>query len=366
MSDISKTHAFELNGKQIPALSLPRVSVVVTCFNYGRFVVDALNSVALQTYPEFNCVVVDDASTDDSAETVKRWISGRGDARFTIIQNETNLGQMGSIKAGLSVLEGDFVAFLDADDTWFPSFLARHIEVHLNRVQAAGASCSDLVQIDAVGRVLAGSVMVPTSASKSRTKKIVLSDPGIPALGAELNQTNGAEKNKVTYVEPDLGRWHWSLTSGMVFRRPLVDLFVPANTERLRLGADIYMIFLCHCFTGSFLILDVLGAYRRHGQNNFSSLPILGQSGSAPVAAAVANLRNSNLAILEHMLEASDRISAIFSPALYRKRLRLLFRLFLIRGEVPQDPKIASIVGNRRLFTDRLLAKVGFLRRKMT
>src|SRR5580698_6300778 len=75
---------------------LPRVNVVVTCFNYGQFVGEALDSVAAQTYADFDCVIVDDASTDNSPETIERWIASRGDDRFRLIRNERNLGQMGS------------------------------------------------------------------------------------------------------------------------------------------------------------------------------------------------------------------------------------------------------------------------------
>src|SRR5436190_1287570 len=107
---------------ELPRMALPRVSVIVTCFNYAQYVREALDSVASQTYPHFDCVVVDDCSTDDSLALIQEWMQQRSDPRFRVIGNATNKGQMGSFAAGLVASKGDFVAFLDADDVWFREF----------------------------------------------------------------------------------------------------------------------------------------------------------------------------------------------------------------------------------------------------
>src|SRR5271155_4617834 len=106
-------------------IALPRVSVIVTCYNYARYVGHALDSVASQTFKNFDCVVVDDASTDDSGTVIKRWIDERKDARFRSIRNTANSGQTTSFAVGLAATNSEFVAFLDADDFWFPEFLHR-------------------------------------------------------------------------------------------------------------------------------------------------------------------------------------------------------------------------------------------------
>jgi glycosyltransferase involved in cell wall biosynthesis len=349
-------------GKPDSLISLPRVNVVVTCFNYGRFIDHALDSVAAQTYGNFSCVVVDDASTDNSIETAESWISSRKDDRFKLIRNEKNLGQMGSFAAGLAVTEGEFVAFLDADDVWFPDFLRNHIEVHLNRVQTAAASSSDLIQIDAEGRVLAGSTMPPVFTNKrSRTRENPISEKDIPGIGGLEPQSS----IEAIYVGSDFGRWHWSMTSGMVFRRPMVELLIPANTDGLRLGADIYLIVLSHYFTGSFVVRNALGAYRRHGMNQFSSLPVSGAPGSAPISKVIANAQNAYRAMFEHLLTANQRISSVLTPASTRKCARSLFRYLLLQEIVIEDPRLNALIGRRRMMQDRILAKTGFLRRQL-
>jgi glycosyltransferase involved in cell wall biosynthesis len=359
-----------------PLVSPPRVNVIVTCFNYARYVVDALESVLAQTYADFDCVVVDDASTDNSFEIVEQWISSRNDNRFRLIRNERNLGQMGSLVVGLAVTEGEFVAFLDADDIWFPEFLTRHIEAHLNRAQPAGASSSDLVQIDSKGRMLVGSTMPPVfinTAGLGAEADLLESDVSSIDAAGDFVQSKSTE---VKYVFASWGRWHWSMASGMVFRRPLVEMLIPSNTEALRLGADFYLMALGHSFAGSLVIKNALGAYRRHGKNNFSSLPVFGSAGSAPsrisekaqnVVRWTAHEQQKIVyrAMLEHLLEANEQFAAAFSPPLVRKRVRTLFQHLLHQGIVVDDPGLIAVIGRRRVTTDRIKARLGLLRRKL-
>ena len=363
--NLTAHHVFEADQERGPPVSLPRVNAVVTCFNYGRFVEQALDSVAAQTYADFDCVVVDDASTDGSAEIIERWISARRDSRFRVIRNRSNLGQMGCFAAALAVTEGEFVAFLDADDVWFPDFLARHIEVHLNRVQPAGASCSDLVQIDAGGRILTGSAMPPALInSGTRGKDAALSDEDMPNLDQSDGLIDG-QSLQVKYIFPDWGAWHWSVTSGMVFRRPLVELLMPSDTGALHLGADVYLMSLAHCFAGSFVIERTLGAYRRHGKNNYSSLPVFGSPGSASVTGGRQNFDRVLKSMLEHLLDANDRLADAFSPDTVRQRLRSVFRLFLRFGMTVEDPRLVAVLGRRRVLLDRLQSRIRFLRARL-
>jgi glycosyltransferase involved in cell wall biosynthesis len=347
-------------------ISLPRVNVIVTCFNYGQFVRDALDSVAAQSYPAFSCVVVDDASTDDSGRIIEQWIAARNDPRFSLVRNATNLGQMGSIVAGLAASAGEFVALLDADDIWLPEFLTRHIEVHLNRVQPAGVSSSDLVQIDEQGRALSGSMMPSPLVDEVREGTARLLAQDLAGLDAGNDGLKLPQPIDARYIFADWGTWYWSATSGMVFRRPLVELLVPGNTERLRLAADFYLAGLSHCFTGSFVIRNVLGAYRRHGKNNFSYLPVLGSPGTSPMAAHIENSRNAYRTMLEHILEANEKLSIAFAPAIVRKRARLLFRFFLREGIAIDDPRLDAVIGKGRVARDRMRARIGFLRRKLS
>jgi glycosyltransferase involved in cell wall biosynthesis len=100
-------------------LSQPRITVVIAAFNAARTIGSALRSVLAQTEQEFEVVVVDDGSTDDTAEIARSFTS---DPRIRVI-TQRNQGPAAARNAGLAAARGDYVAMLDADDLWLPEYL---------------------------------------------------------------------------------------------------------------------------------------------------------------------------------------------------------------------------------------------------
>lgn len=98
----------------------PRISVVVVAHNEAAHIRDALRSVALQARPADETVVVDDGSTDGTADLVAREFPA---CRLLV---QPNRGPGAARNAGVAASSGDWVAFLDADDAWFPWTLAQH------------------------------------------------------------------------------------------------------------------------------------------------------------------------------------------------------------------------------------------------
>lgn len=103
---------------------MTRVAVIVPAFNYGRFLSDALDSVAAQTLSGWECIVVDDGSTDDTEDVARRYV-GR-DSRFRYVRQE-NRGVSAARNTGLRESGAPYVQFLDADDRLAPSALERHV-----------------------------------------------------------------------------------------------------------------------------------------------------------------------------------------------------------------------------------------------
>ena len=132
--------------------------MIVTNYNYARFVEAAIRSVAAQTYPLFRCVIVDDCSTDNSVEIITGLLAELGDPRFELFRRFENGGQLASMTDGLERATEPFVAFLDADDLWHPSFLSEHIRAHLNTARPVGFTSSDMALIDANGALVAGTI----------------------------------------------------------------------------------------------------------------------------------------------------------------------------------------------------------------
>ena len=112
--------------------SLPRVSVVVTCFNCPDYVGDEIRSVARQSFRDFDCVIVEDASTDNSAAVVQHVLDALADPRFRLVRLDRNVGQTGATRRGLAETRAPFVCFLDSDDLWNEDFLECHLAAHLN------------------------------------------------------------------------------------------------------------------------------------------------------------------------------------------------------------------------------------------
>ena len=104
-----------LPDRSTHAGSHPTVGVVVPAYQAADFVVETLRSVQAQTFAGWECVVVDDGSTDSTAEKVAE--VARTDPRIRLVQQE-NTGLSGARNTGLSALSDDvqYVAFLDSDD----------------------------------------------------------------------------------------------------------------------------------------------------------------------------------------------------------------------------------------------------------
>ena len=101
----------------------PRVSVIVPVFNRAGSIPRALESVAAQTFQDYEIIVVDDGSTDGSADVVERL----GLARVRLIRSPQNRGAAAARNIGISAASGQWIAFLDSDDFWAPDKLAHQL-----------------------------------------------------------------------------------------------------------------------------------------------------------------------------------------------------------------------------------------------
>lgn len=103
---------------------MPLVTVVIPCYNHAHYLPDALNSVLAQTFTDWEAIVVDDGSTDNTREAAQRFT----DPRIRYIYQE-NQGLSAARNTGIEHALGQFLAFLDADDEWEPTFLAQCLSV---------------------------------------------------------------------------------------------------------------------------------------------------------------------------------------------------------------------------------------------
>lgn len=101
------------------------VSTIICCYNYGRYVGEAIESVLAQGITDHEVIVIDNASTDETPAVLSRY----QDPRLHIIRVTENHGYGRGLNIGLEAAQGDFLTFLDADDRWRPGKLRRELAI---------------------------------------------------------------------------------------------------------------------------------------------------------------------------------------------------------------------------------------------
>ncbi len=154
---------------------MPRVSVIAQCYNHARFLVECLESVEAQTFRDFELIIVDDASTDDSAGRIRDWVARRRPAA-RVLALAANHGVAGALNAALAATTGSLVIRVATDDIWHPALLDRLVAALDAAPAQAPMAFSDAACVDAESRDLG-------------RRFIAMHRPGfVPRSGAMLNE----------------------------------------------------------------------------------------------------------------------------------------------------------------------------------
>ena len=132
----------------------PKVSIIMPVLNGERFIDEAIQSIADQTYKNVELVVVDDGSTDETFGRIQRF---QDLLELQCVRHEKPLGIAVSVNDGIRHATGDMIAFLDHDDAWFPQFLETQV-THLAEHPDVGMVHCDFQTIDADGKIIEESV----------------------------------------------------------------------------------------------------------------------------------------------------------------------------------------------------------------
>jgi glycosyltransferase involved in cell wall biosynthesis len=223
-------------------MSTPAASVVITNYNYERYLRGAIDSALAQTQDDVEVIVVDDGSTDGSREIIDSY---RGSVRPIF---KANGGQTSAINAGAAAARGRFVVFLDADDTLLPSALERADELFRPGVSRVFWR---LWEVDADGR---------------RTGRIH-PDWGEPATGDVRDIT--LAQGPASYV--------WPPQSGNAFSRDVLELACPLPELEREWGtgsthADAFLVDLAGLIGAASEVSEPSGTYRVHAENDWATL----------------------------------------------------------------------------------------------
>ncbi|WP_243643896.1 glycosyltransferase family 2 protein [Paenibacillus pinisoli] len=104
------------------------VSIVMPTYNRAKIISGAIESIMRQPYANWELIVVDDRSTDETEAVIREWTAR--DARIRYVRNERAKGPGGARNTGMLAAKGEFLAFLDSDDEWFPCHLSDSMDAH--------------------------------------------------------------------------------------------------------------------------------------------------------------------------------------------------------------------------------------------
>ncbi len=251
----------------IKPFKTPKISVIVTCYNLGQYVIECIDSINNQTYKNFEIIVVNDCSTDNTEQ-----ILSNAPANVKVINLKENSGQFGAFLEGLKVATGEFVCMIDADDVLLPDFLMTHLNVHM-QTPVAFTSCAQF-EIDdnstIMGLCSLASPEFKTGEFKDKIKH----------LDEIYNLSRLGENYTVKTMDIKkypFGSWNWNPTSSAMMRKaPLDYLLRYKNPKDWKKGADKIVFSFLHLIGGSATISAPLMAYRRHKTNLSSANPVLG------------------------------------------------------------------------------------------
>lgn len=109
---------------------MPLIQIIIPAYNVAPFIQATLDSVIKQTFTDWEAIILDDCSSDDTAKIASKYTNV--DSRISFIKNETNLGMIANWNKGISLINAKYFVKLDADDIWHPNSLSEAVKIMEN------------------------------------------------------------------------------------------------------------------------------------------------------------------------------------------------------------------------------------------
>jgi glycosyltransferase involved in cell wall biosynthesis len=328
---------------------LPLVSVVVVNYNYGAYLEAAIRSVFEQTYTRIECIVLDNASTDDSLDIIAD-LAQRYPA-LQVVKRAHNDGQSVASVEGFLATRGPYVCFLDADDVMLPDFLASHMFVHLSLRTPVGFTCSDMFQTLGNDLVLGTFVALNQYVQSGEGRRPEIMRPlDCDERALPLGCLKAVDERAVHIVPQSRVEWPWASMSAFVFRRDALNLVMHNQAlQTLASNFDVYLARSVNVLTGSAVIDKVLTVYRMHQSNVFARHPQLNGVFNFERHGSNDHEQHARRVIIDHLFDTSD--------SLLRKLQQQsdFFRAVRLLNDI--QPVTRSSPGARRTYLQEKLAE---------
>jgi glycosyltransferase involved in cell wall biosynthesis len=137
---------------------LPLVSIGVASFNNAGYIIETLDSIRKQTYSNWELVVVDDASSDNSVALIKEWLQKYPHVKGRLLVNATNKGVCHTFNRFLAEASGQYISIIGSDDLFLPNKLSAQVAILEGCSSRQGVVYSDVSKIDVSGKVIVPSI----------------------------------------------------------------------------------------------------------------------------------------------------------------------------------------------------------------
>ena len=271
--------------------SVPKISIIITCYNYGRYVGAAIESALRQTYANKEIVVVNDGSTDDSLQVIAPYAG-----RVTLV-DQVNQGAIAAYNRGFAACSGDVIVLLDADDLLEPEALQEVAAVWSARVAKVQW---DLKIIDEAGRDL--------------NRRF-----------CNFDGSYDAERVRESFQRT--GTYRWPVSVGNAYSRWFASALFPLSPSH---GPDGALNSVAPVYGEVVTLPRVLASYRIHGKNMWSNtgsdaarLPARIEQRAAEVALMQRHARERGVAVPAE--NALDHELAFINYRLMAKALGLRY-----------------------------------------
>jgi glycosyltransferase involved in cell wall biosynthesis len=217
-------------------------SIVISSYNHGGFLREAIDSALNQTYSATEVIVVDDGSTDDSRQIIADFGS-----RIVPLLKE-NTGQASALNVGFGLSRGDVIVFLDSDDSLLPTAVQRAVD--LFREPDVVKVHWPLWEFDVHG---------------AKTGRVM-----------PLHQLPEGDLRE-SRIRDGVYYYDWPPTSGNAWARPLLERILPLPEQEYRTCPDIYLSVLAPVFGVVKTIREPQGCYRVHARNRWDDISLADQ-----------------------------------------------------------------------------------------
>jgi len=257
----------------------PLVSVIVTNYNYGRYLNSCLANICAQSYANIECIVVDDASSDDSVavlDEIMRAGSFAGPGRsLHVIKLTVNAGMIAAATEGFKHSAGHYIIFFDADDIMLPHLVEAHVTAFFYSRLGVGISSTDMCYGKNDDIIRAGhSGFVHFIHDQAGRDQVIFRPIALPfSSRRETSEPAFAlSVSELYHLPSEHAGWAWGATSALCFRREMVEQMLK-RVPNISGCLDAYLLRGIHPFTGAILIDKPLVVYRVHEKNDWVKFP---------------------------------------------------------------------------------------------